>query len=63
MTSFDYVKPKDLKEAIDLIQKDGVWPIAGGTNLLVDIRERSLRPKEVVNSEAHAGIVRHIECF
>jgi len=49
MTSFDYVKPKDLKEAIDLIQEDGVWPIAGGTNLLVDIRERSLRPKEVVD--------------
>ena len=49
MTSFDYIRPKDLKEAIDLIQEDGVWPIAGGTNLLVDIRERSLGPKEVVD--------------
>jgi len=49
MPSFDYIKPKDLKEAIELIQEDGVCPIAGGTNLLVDIRERSFRPKEVVD--------------
>jgi CO/xanthine dehydrogenase FAD-binding subunit len=49
MFRFDYLRPKDLNEALGKLREVEVWPLAGGTNLLVDIRAETIRPRIVLD--------------
>ena len=49
MLRFEYLRAKDLKEALRILQGEGVYPIAGGTNLLADIRSETIRPRAVLD--------------
>lgn len=59
MKRFDYLAPTSLSEAVELLRENpGITPLAGGTDLLVQIRERH-RPVQAVLSlkrvqEVHA---------
>jgi len=48
---FEYLKPKSLEEALELKAKygDDAMVLAGGTDLLVDIRMRVKKPKYVID--------------
>jgi carbon-monoxide dehydrogenase medium subunit len=45
---FEYLKPKTLAEALPLLKK-GVFPLAGGTDLIVWIKEGARAPKAVLD--------------
>jgi carbon-monoxide dehydrogenase medium subunit len=51
MIKFDYLQPKTLKSALGLLEKHGdqARVIAGGTSLLIMMRQRLLMPKVVVS--------------
>ena len=51
MIKFDYLQPKTLKSALRLLEKHGdqARAIAGGTSLLIMMRQRLLMPKVVVS--------------
>ena len=51
MIKFDYLQPKTLKSALGLLAKHGdeARAIAGGTSLLIMMRQRLLMPKVVVS--------------
>jgi len=49
MFQFDYLRPKDVNEALGKLREVEVWPLAGGTNLLVDIRAGTIRPQVVLD--------------
>src|SRR5262250_3253768 len=51
MIRFDYQEPTSLKKAFALLEKHGddARPIAGGTSLLIMMRQRLLLPKVVVS--------------
>ena len=49
MAFFDYLRPRDLNDALEMLRLEGVHPIAGGTNLLVDIRAGHVRPKALLD--------------
>jgi CO/xanthine dehydrogenase FAD-binding subunit len=49
MTDFEYRRPTALAEALELLQRDDVVALAGGTDLLVAIRHRRVRPAVVVD--------------
>ena len=51
MIKFDYLQPKTLKSALGLLEKHGdeARAIAGGTSLLIMMRQRLLMPKVVVS--------------
>ncbi len=51
MIKFDYQEPPTLKKALALLEKHGdqARPIAGGTSLLIMMRQRLLMPKVVVS--------------
>jgi len=51
MHKFDYLQPKTLKSALALLEKHGddARAIAGGTSLLIMMRQRLLMPKVVVS--------------
>jgi carbon-monoxide dehydrogenase medium subunit len=51
MINFDYLQPKTLKSALALLEKHGdeARAIAGGTSLLIMMRQRLLMPKVVVS--------------
>jgi CO/xanthine dehydrogenase FAD-binding subunit len=49
MSRFEYLRPKDLDNALKILREDGIYPIAGGTNLLVDIRAGIVQPKAVLD--------------
>ena len=51
MIKFDYLQPKTLKGALGLLEKHGdqARVIAGGTSLLIMMRQRLLMPKVVVS--------------
>ncbi len=46
---FAYVKPGTIQEAIEALQTDNSWPLAGGTALLVDMRDGVKRPDLLVD--------------
>mgnify|MGYP002260236130 CR=1 FL=1 len=48
---FEYVEPKSLKEASRFLAKDpgGTVPLAGGTDLFVNMKHRVIKPRRVVN--------------
>ena len=48
--TFEYYKPKTLKEALELLRSvEGAKVIAGGTDLLVDMKFRRVEPKALVD--------------
>ncbi|AEX86066.1 hypothetical protein XO10_08255 [Marinitoga sp. 1135] len=47
--SYDYAKPKTLDEALELLQKDGAYPMLGGTDLIVKMRANRIKPTVVVD--------------
>jgi CO/xanthine dehydrogenase FAD-binding subunit len=49
MTAFDYRRPGTLAEASELLQGDGAVALAGGTDLIVAMRHRDIRPAVVVD--------------
>lgn len=50
--NFDYKKPKTLEEAFLLLEKEGSVALAGGTDVVVNLREEKLQPKLVVDLKA-----------
>ena len=48
---FEYLEPKTLKEAANALASDlkGSVLIAGGTDLLVNMKHRVIQPKQVIN--------------
>ena len=49
MFQFDYLRPKDVNEALGKLREGEVWPLAGGTNLLVNIRAGTIQPRVVLD--------------
>jgi len=49
MFQFDYLRPKDVNEALGKLREGEVWPLSGGTNLLVDIRAGTIQPRVVLD--------------
>ncbi|SHH38394.1 FAD binding domain-containing protein [Thermosipho atlanticus] len=48
--SYEYVKPKTIVEALEILNsEDEVYPILGGTDLIVKMRAGRLKPKIVVD--------------
>lgn len=45
----EYVKPKNLQEALELMEKDGAVALAGGTDVVVNMREEKLIPAVLVD--------------
>jgi 4-hydroxybenzoyl-CoA reductase beta subunit len=55
---FEYVEPKSLKEASRLLALDakGSVLLAGGTDLLVNMKQRLIQPKHVINLKTISGL-------
>lgn len=50
LPAFKYLKPDSLAEALDMLATEpGAYPIAGGTNLMVDIRAGKLLPETMID--------------
>ncbi len=50
LPAFKYLKPDSLAEALDMLATEpGAFPIAGGTNLMVDVRAGKLKPETVID--------------
>ncbi|MBU1049637.1 xanthine dehydrogenase family protein subunit M [Candidatus Bipolaricaulota bacterium] len=48
--AFNYLKPDSLAEALDMLATEpGAYPIAGGTNLMVDVRAGKLSPETMID--------------
>jgi len=57
METFKYIKPTRLNEAIEALQKyDNAFVLAGGTDLLVKMKYRTIRPGCIVDIKAIPGI-------
>jgi CO/xanthine dehydrogenase FAD-binding subunit len=58
MKEFDYVRPSSLREACAALACDdrSVKPLAGGTDLLVQMREAGLRPRALVSLRDVPGL-------
>jgi carbon-monoxide dehydrogenase medium subunit len=63
LSKFDYYAPTGVDEAVGLLTQigNGAKVMAGGTDVLVRIRQRSLRPSAVVSLKRIAGLDR-ISC-
>lgn len=61
MSEFDYHRPGTLAEASEMLQEDGVVALAGGTDLLVAIRHRHVKPRVVVDLKSVEDIGTAIE--
>lgn len=61
MTSFDYRRPAELAEASELLCQEGAVALAGGTDLLVALRHREVRPTVVVDLKSVGEIGKGIE--
>lgn len=62
MRAFDYARPANLDEAVALFVDQGsdARLLAGGTDLIIRIRDGSIRPKTVVDVKGIAELVRSI---
>ena len=51
MIDFEYIRPSSLKEACELIgdPESGSHALAGGTDLLVQIKKGTIQPKRVIS--------------
>jgi CO/xanthine dehydrogenase FAD-binding subunit len=58
MENFEYVEPKTLKEAVRLLvkYKKGAKLLAGGTDLMVGMKDGSIRPKYLINLKKIKGL-------
>lgn len=58
MIRFDVLQPKTMPEAIQMLDQHGsaAQPLAGGTDLLVALKLRHLRPRYLVNLKGIPGI-------
>ena len=54
MRAFEYVRPASLAEAIALLGRHGpgARPLAGGTDLVIRLRDGSIRPEVVFDVKA-----------
>lgn len=50
LPKFEYVAPKTLQEAVDFLSKHkkDAWPLAGGTDLLLNMKRRAVVPQYLV---------------
>ncbi len=57
---FDYFAPRTIEEIIDLLKKHGdrACLMAGGTNLMVQLRQQAIEPKVLVGLKQIAGLNR-----
>jgi xanthine dehydrogenase YagS FAD-binding subunit len=58
MKAFEYVAPRDLKQVSDLLGNDysRARPLAGGIDLLSEMKERIIEPDRVVNLKSVSGL-------
>ncbi|MGC8569614.1 MAG: FAD binding domain-containing protein [Nitrososphaeria archaeon] len=49
MPEFDYARPSSLNEALKLLEQDGAYPIAGGTDIIILIGDGKLKPRLLVD--------------
>lgn len=58
MRNIEYFEPKSLQEAVGLLQRYGANArmLAGGTDLLIQIRERVVQPEQLINIKKIPGI-------
>jgi len=51
LPEFEYVAPKTLQEAVDFLSKHkkDAWPLAGGTDLLLNMKRRAVVPQYLVS--------------
>ncbi|MCH8066157.1 MAG: FAD binding domain-containing protein, partial [Chloroflexi bacterium] len=58
MRRFEYFAPESVDEAVSLLQErgDGVKLLAGGTDLLVQMKEAGLHPPAIVSLHAIDGL-------
>ena len=47
--SFDLEMPGNCAQALQLLAAEGAIPLAGGTNVVVDLRAKRLAPKQLVS--------------
>ena len=53
LPAFTFLKPQSLAEALELLTTEsGAFPVAGGTNLMVDVRAGKLSPETVIDISA-----------
>ena len=64
MRPFEYASPSNLKEAISALDEEweGAMLIAGGTDLIGEMKERVISPKRLVNLKSAAGL-KYIEHY
>jgi CO/xanthine dehydrogenase FAD-binding subunit len=62
MRAFAYERPSRLADALTLLAGDDAdaWPLAGGTDLIIRIRDGSIRPRMVVDLKGVAELAREI---
>ncbi|HLA39617.1 MAG TPA: xanthine dehydrogenase family protein subunit M [Candidatus Glassbacteria bacterium] len=58
MRAFTYYNPKDLADAARTLGRSGSMLIAGGTDLLGEMKNRYVRPERLVNLKAVTGLDR-----
>ena len=57
MSNFDYFKPQSLEEVWDLEKKfPGARYIAGGTDLMVKIKNRTIKPRTMISLRSVSGL-------
>jgi len=54
LSNFDYLEPKSLKEAVKFLASDskGSVLLAGGTDIIVNMKYRVIQPKRIINLKA-----------
>ena len=56
LPEFDLLHPKTVPEALAMLAEDGAMPIAGGTNVVVDLRAGKHHPAALVDVTRLAGL-------
>jgi len=56
LPEFDLLRPKTLPEALAMLAEDGAMPIAGGTNVLVDLRTGKHQPRTLIDVTRLPGL-------
>ena len=56
LPEFDLLHPRTLPEALDMLAEDSAMPIAGGTNVVVDLRAGKHQPRFLVDVTRLAGL-------
>jgi len=56
LPEFDLLRPKTLPEALAMLAEDGAMPIAGGTNVIVDLRAGKHQPRTLIDVTRLPGL-------